>query len=110
MTTRKIELDVVVDHLGRKGMKVLDRQWKSAEGELDLVAAERGSLVVVALVPRIPTSLPLATPRARRLRRLAVAWMNAHGVRFDRIRVDVISVTLLPYGQSNLEHVRAVDE
>jgi hypothetical protein len=35
--------------------------------------------------------------------------MHAHGTSYPRVRVDVVSVTLLPMGQSNLEHLRAAD-
>jgi hypothetical protein len=39
---------------------------------------------------------------------MAVSWLNAHGKRFDRLRVDLITVTKLPLGQSNCEHIRGV--
>lgn len=108
MSQRNRQVEVAARHLKSEGMDVLDRAWKGTEGELDLVAEDRGTLVVVVLVPNVYT-FALSTPRKRRLRRLAVAWLTEHGRRYDRIRVDVVSVTLLAMGQSNLEHVRAVD-
>lgn len=96
------------NYLAREGIRTIDRNWKSAEGTLDIVATERNELVVVLLQTTGTAHTP---PREtmKRHRRMAVAWMHAHGTNFPRIRVDVVSVHLLPYGQSNLEHARAVD-
>jgi hypothetical protein len=43
-----------------------------------------------------------------RARQLAVEWMTAHGKRYEKVRVDYVSVTVLPYGQTNTEHARGV--
>ena len=94
------------DYLTGEGIRVLDVNWKNTEGTLEIVADDRGTLVVVML--HTVSQPPKST--LKRQRRMAVAWMHAHGTRRDRIRVDTIYVTLLPLGQSNLEHVRAVDK
>ena len=99
---------VATEHLVSEGMRVLDHGWKNPEGTIDIVAEEKGTLVVVILDSTRAIALP---PKAvlKRQRRMAVAWMNAHGTNYARIRVDTIQVTLLPMGQSNLEHIQAVD-
>jgi Holliday junction resolvase-like predicted endonuclease len=100
--------EVARDYLTTEGIRVLDRYWEGTEGTLELVATEHNVLVVVILRDKPSLALP-PKGELKRQRRLAVAWMHAHSVSFPRIRVDVVSVTLLPMGQSNLEHVRAVD-
>jgi putative endonuclease len=43
-----------------------------------------------------------------RLRRLAVQWLNAHGVRFEQIRIDVIGLLYEGTGGFTIEHIRGV--
>jgi len=37
---------VAAEYLERAGLRVLDRNWRCAEGEIDIVAAERQVMVV----------------------------------------------------------------
>jgi len=43
-----------------------------------------------------------------RLRKLAVQWLNAHGVRFDQVRIDVVGLVYEGTGGFTIEHIRAV--
>ena len=51
-----------------------------------------------------------AVSRAKRarLRRLAVQWLNAHGVRFEQVRIDVVGLVYDGTGGFTVEHVRGV--
>src|SRR5579862_8175980 len=102
-----------VDYLKGCGFRILDRNWRCADGELDIVAAERQVLVVCEVKTRSGTGYgtPLeAVGRAkeRRLRRLAVAWLNAHGIRFEQIRIDVVGLVGEGSGGFTIEHIRGV--
>src|ERR1700746_3224568 len=88
---------VAAEYLESCGFRILDRNWRSADGEIDIVAVERHVLVVCEVKSR--TSVRYGSPleavsRAKRgrLRRLAVQWLNAHGVRFDQVRIDVVGL------------------
>jgi putative endonuclease len=101
------------DYLTERGFRILDRNWRCADGEIDIVAVERHSLVVCEVKTRSGTryGTPLeAVGRAKRsrLRRLAVLWLNAHGVRFDQIRIDVLGLLYEGSGGFTIEHVRGV--
>ncbi len=101
------------EYLASAGLRILDRNWRCAAGEIDIVAAERRVLVVCEVKSRSGTryGTPLeAVSRAKRarLRRLAVAWLNAHGVRFDQVRIDVVGLTYEGTGGFTVEHVRGV--
>lgn len=101
------------DYLTERGFRILDRNWRCADGEIDIVAVERHSLVVCEVKTRSGTryGTPLeAVGRAKRgrLRRLAVLWLNAHGVRFDQIRIDVLGLLRDDSGDFTVEHVRGV--
>jgi putative endonuclease len=101
------------DYLERAGLRVLDRNWRCAEGEIDIVAAERGVLVICEVKTRSGTRFgtPLeAITRSKRarLRRLAIRWLVAHGVLFDEVRIDVIGLLRDQAGHFLVEHVRGV--
>ena len=102
-----------VSYLEGCGFRILDRNWRCADGEIDIVAVDRHTFVVCEVKTRSGTryGTPLeAVGRAkqRRLRRLAVRWLNAHGVRFDQIRIDVVGLLYEGTGGFTIEHVRGV--
>lgn len=80
-----------------RGYAVVARNWRSAGGEIDLVA-RRGRLVVIVEVKArssdrfgIPAEAVVRTKQLR-LRRLAAAWLRENKVRGVGIRFDVVSV------------------
>jgi len=102
-----------VDYLERAGLRILDRNWRCAEGEIDIVAAELRVLVICEVKTRSGTRYgsPLeAITRSKRarLRRLAIRWLVAHGVLFDEVRIDVIGLVTDESGHYQIEHVRGV--
>ena len=102
-----------VNYLERCGFRILDRNWRCAEGEIDIVAVDRHTFVVCEVKTRSGTryGTPLeAIGRAKRsrLRKLAVRWLTAHGVRFDQIRIDVVGLLYEGTGGFTIEHLRGV--
>jgi putative endonuclease len=102
-----------VKYLESCGFRILDRNWRCADGEIDIVAVERHTFVVCEVKTRSGTryGTPLeavGTAKRRRLRRLAVCWLNAHGIRFDQIRIDVLGLLHEGTGGFTIEHVRGV--
>jgi putative endonuclease len=102
-----------VRYLEGCGFRILDRNWRCADGEIDIVAVERHTLVVCEVKTRSGTryGTPLeavGSAKRRRLRRLAVRWLNAHGVRFEQIRIDVVGLLYEGTGGFTIEHVRGV--
>ncbi len=101
------------EYLESCGLRILDRNWRCADGEIDIVAVERQALVVCEVKSRTGTSYgsPLeAVSRAKRsrLRKLAILWLNAHGVRFDQVRIDVVGLVYEGTGGFTIEHIRGV--
>jgi putative endonuclease len=95
------------------GFRILDRDWRRLDGGLDIVAVDRHTFVVCVLKvssgTRYRTPLELLS-RAKRnlLRSLAIRWLNAHGMRFDQVRADVIGVIWGGSGGFTIEHIRGV--
>jgi len=102
-----------VSYLEGCGFRILDRNWRCADGEIDIVAVERHTFVVCEVKTRSGTKY--GTPldavgriKQRRLRRLAVQWLSAHGIRFDQIRIDVVGLLRDGADGFTVEHVRGV--
>jgi putative endonuclease len=100
-------------YLERSGLRILARNWRCSEGEIDIVAAERRALVVCEVKTRSSTRYgtpieAITRTKQRRLRRLAVCWLAANGVLFDEVRIDAIGLTRDPAGGFTIEHVRGV--
>jgi putative endonuclease len=80
-----------------RGYRVVARNWRCREGELDLVLA-RGSTVVFCEVKTrrstaygSPAEAVTPTKQAR-IRRLAVRWLHDTGTRAASLRFDVAGV------------------
>jgi putative endonuclease len=102
-----------VSYLEGCGFRILDRNWRCAGGEIDIVAVERHTFVVCEVKTRSSTryGTPLdavGQAKRRRLRRLAALWLSAHGTRFDQIRIDVLGLLRDEAGGFTIEHVREV--
>lgn len=89
-----------------QGFEILDRNWRCREGELDLVVARGGTLVVCEVKTR--SSLEYGHPgeavgarKQRRIRQLAARWLREHGHRPRDLRFDVAAV--LPGGVEVIE-------
>ena len=86
-----------------RGWNVVARNWRCADGELDLVC-RRGGLVAVVEVKarsssRFGAPVEAVGPAKRaRLRRVAAAWLRAQERPCGRVRFDVVSV-----GESGVE-------
>jgi putative endonuclease len=100
-----------VSYLEGCGFRILDRNWRCGDGEIDIVAADRRTFVVCEVKTRSGTRF--GTPldavghaKRRRLRRLAAQWLAVHAARFDQVRIDVIGLLCDKDGGFTIEHVR----
>jgi putative endonuclease len=102
-----------VAYLSRAGLRILDRNWRCADGEIDIVAADGRSLVICEVKTRSDTryGTPIEAVSRRkhaRLRRLAIRWVVSQGLLFDEIRIDLVGVLRSASGELTIEHVRGV--
>jgi putative endonuclease len=95
-----------------EGLVVLDRNWRCADGEIDLVAVEGDVLVFVEVKTR--SSLAFGDPaesvnarKSARLRRLALRWLAEHPERhWPEVRFDVVAVVRCAPGAPTVRHIR----
>jgi putative endonuclease len=80
------------------GYRVLDRNWRCRDGELDLVVARPGSVVFCEVKTRRSTAFgspaeAVTVTKQRRIRALAMRWLAEHpDARARDLRFDVASV------------------
>ena len=105
--------DLAAEQLAAGGLTVLARNWRCAQGELDLVGVEAdGTVVFVEVKTRAGTGF--GTPaeavgwrKSGRIRRLACAWLADHrppgttGLRFD-----VVGIVRRPGAPPEVTHLR----
>ena len=90
--------DLAAAHYLRLGHDVVDRNWRSASGELDLVLCDGSTYVFSEVKARRtadfgPASAAVTVAKQRRIRQLAVEWLRAHDVNAHSIRFDVVAIT-----------------
>jgi putative endonuclease len=109
----KLGEQLAAEFLAESDLQILDRNWQCPEGEIDIVALERGVLVICEVKTRSDnrygTPLEAISARKRaRLRKLSVRWVTAQGVYYDRIRIDIIGILRIGPDEYEIEHVRGV--
>jgi putative endonuclease len=80
------------------GWKILARNWRSRQLELDIVAEEKGTLVFVEVKTRAEGGLQspveaLTSTKKERLCRAAQAWLEANDAWGRPCRFDLVCVT-----------------
>ena len=88
---------LAADLYRKLGFTILDRNWRCASGELDLVVASGDLLVFCEVKTRRSDFFgspaeAVGYQKQARLRRLAAAWMGEHRSRHANVRFDVVSV------------------
>jgi len=104
--------DAAARHLEQAGMVIVERNWRCATGELDIVARENDTLVFCEVKTR--STVDFGTPaeavsplKARRVRRLGMLWLNSHPqARGPELRFDVVSVLRRRGDAALVEHLR----
>lgn len=96
--------------LERKGMRCIERNFRTRHGELDLIMNERGTLVFVEVRYRHDGRFggALASIDASKQRRLLTAARQYLAVsQFEGpVRFDVVTIQLDRNGQSSLDWIR----
>jgi len=115
MTSREIGKrgeDAAAAYLERIGMTVVERNWQTTRGELDIVALDGEELVLCEVKTR--RTMAKGTPeeavsltKQRRIARMAEAYIAHAGIAPCRVRFDVISIRVLAQDRALLRHHRA---
>jgi putative endonuclease len=105
---------IAAEHLVRRGYRIIDRNYRTRWGELDIVAYDGRTIAFCEVKTRRTSNdqrSPLESVRSRkrsRIRMIASRWLveRTDRPRADDLRFDAIGVTLDPSGRLvRLEHL-----
>lgn len=108
--------ELAAQYLIGHGYRIVDRNWRCSQGEIDLVAERDGEVAVVEVKTRSSVAFghpfdAITPAKAARLRRLAALWCAAAPRAPRSLRVDAIAI-LAPFGVSDrdvvVEHLAGV--
>ncbi|MFJ8436585.1 YraN family protein [Kitasatospora sp. NPDC094019] len=127
---------VAARRLAEEGLRILDRNWRCVEGELDIVALDGDTVAVCEVKTRSERSFQQPSEaidpiKADRLRRLAERWMSerwpGHFARLagpeyrpgstdppwapvppGGVRIDLVAVINRVRGAATVDHLRGV--
>lgn len=99
-----------VQFLLQRGYRILARNWRCKQGELDIIAQEGETLVFVEVRQRLSrtTATAFETIDTRKRKRLLDAvheYLAVHDAEEVLWRVDVIAIARSPDGLLRIEHV-----
>lgn len=104
---------VAMAYLTRQGYQVLDRKWRCAAGEIDLVMQEGSALVFIEVRTRrgqAPGSAKETVTRAKQDRLIELAYTYIEACRISEHipwRIDVVALDVNRSGRVlRIEHIR----
>jgi putative endonuclease len=111
--------EVAARHLLEQGYEIVERNFRTRYGELDLIAADRTCIVFCEVKTRVAAGRSgpergldaIGTAKRRRLRAMAGQWLRSRPpgrerLHRPRLRFDAIGIVLSPSGSVlSLEHV-----
>ncbi|MEO8908225.1 MAG: YraN family protein [Microbacteriaceae bacterium] len=104
--------ELAAAYLVEHGYRLIERNWRCNQGEIDLIVERNGELVFVVVKTR--SSLAFGHPfeaitpvKLARLRRLAAAWCAGCDRAVGRSRLDAVAV--IAHGDDvTIEHLEGV--
>ena len=103
MRTGKQGEDLAAAHLAENGYRILERNYRSVFGEIDIVAEERDTLVFVEVKSRRSEAygdpqLAVGSKKQRKISRVAMSYLSEKGWNRRPARFDIVAVKLRPSG------------
>ncbi len=108
--TGKLGEDLATEYLRKKGLKIIERNFRTPIGEIDIIARDGSTIVIVEVKTR--SSLKYGHPleaidqrKQKRLRRLALYYLKYCGDENANIRFDVLAIVKNPHG-CEITHIK----
>jgi putative endonuclease len=106
---------LATDHLTGLGLRILTRNWRCRYGELDVIAADPTTNMVVFVEVKTRTgdgygglAHAVTERKVRRLRRLAGLWLAGQDERWAAVRIDVIGVRIGRRRTPEITHLQGI--
>lgn len=100
-------------YLEMRGYRIIDRNWRHARGELDLIASDGTTVVAVEVKTRRGSRFghpfeAITREKASRCRTLLNEWALEHRGAYAALRVDGVAIILNENGRNTVEHLKAI--
>jgi putative endonuclease len=104
---------IAAAHLEAQGMRIIDRNFHTRYGEVDLIAEEGDAIVFVEVKTRrtgaYGTPEESVMPRKReRLLLTAQTYLQQHELDQRTWRIDVVAIRLQANGPATINHIQAI--
>lgn len=105
---------VAAQYLEQQGLVVVGRNWRCDIGEIDIIARDATTLVFVEVKTRTGVQFghpleAMSERKIRRLRRLALRWLDEQSIHAPVVRFDAIGIVQPTRGGPEISHVRGID-
>lgn len=106
--------DLALQYLAKKGHVLVERNYRTRHGEIDLIVVSERALVFVEVKLRRGTGfgepLEAVTPRKQaRIRQMAELYLAQKGedfvARFEEVRFDVVGILVSGAGEPRVWHI-----
>ncbi|CAM4349495.1 UPF0102 protein [Paenibacillus macerans] len=101
------------DYLNTLGYTILKRNWRCRSGELDLIAKDGHTIVIVEVRSRSHRAAAFGTPaesitprKIKQVRDTAAVYLHQTGQTLADVRFDVVAVTYGPEDKPTVEHIK----
>lgn len=89
--------DLAVKHLGKMGYKILERNFRTRSGEIDIVAKHQNRIVFIEVKTRGSNryghpKLAVTAQKQRKISMVALEYLKKHATPNTPARFDVVSV------------------
>lgn len=102
--------EFTVQFLLLRGYRILDRNWRIKEGEIDIVAlSSEGEIAFIEVKTRSTAAFgdpleSISNEKLQRIQRLALAWLATHQRLGSLYRIDVAGVLLGRSGELTMDY------
>ncbi len=106
--------------MAKRGLRIVERNWRCDIGEIDIVAMERGGPTgrptLVFCEVKCRRGLGFGSPleaitydKRRKLRELVGRWLGVHPAPGFDVRLDAVGVLWPPGRSPVIDHVRGIE-
>jgi len=104
--------DLAAQYLACKGYEILERNWRCAFGEADIIAEDANGIVLVEVKTRVSSTvwgehvpeLAVDARKRNRYQKLALMYLSMQ-TRVDAVRFDVVAINIFDDKTARLRHL-----
>lgn len=104
--------DLAAQYLAFQGYEILERNWRCAFGEADLIAEDDNGIVLVEVKTRVSSGawgenipeLAVDARKRNKYQKLALMYLSMQ-TRVDAVRFDVVAINLFDDKSARLRHL-----